>query len=204
MTGKEDVMATTETFVPDRLYDMPLAKLQPDSNQPRKYIDPAALDELTASIREHGVIEPVLFRVEKGIRFTVAGDRRCAAARQAGLKTIPAIFTDAPRYEEITAKKQERSMLKAFEAYKTSLNPVKREKAGEAATTAQSTVKSMDATGKRIEAMASQNLSPEEKEALATAMNGLKGILEIALAAITKPEMPEMDEPPGEKDLKSF
>jgi hypothetical protein len=36
-------MATTETFVPNRLYEIPLADLQPDPNQPRKYLDPAAL-----------------------------------------------------------------------------------------------------------------------------------------------------------------
>ena len=50
MTGKVDViMATTETFVPGWLYDMPLADLQQDRNQPRKYIDPAALDRLRQS-----------------------------------------------------------------------------------------------------------------------------------------------------------
>ena len=37
-------MATTVAFVPGRLYEMPLADLQPDPNQPRKYLDPAALD----------------------------------------------------------------------------------------------------------------------------------------------------------------
>jgi ParB family transcriptional regulator, chromosome partitioning protein len=273
-------MATTETFVPGRLYEMPLVKLQHDPNQPRKYIDPAALDELIASIREHGVIEPILFRVESGICFTVAGERRCAAARLAGLTTIPAIFTDDPRYEEvaltentiradltpveeaealdrlhrsrgctqdelarfmgktkasisqtlslirlpqavrdecrkdpsvpkrvlieIATKKQERSMLKAYEAYKAKVNPLKKEKTGETATAAQSAVKSMYMTEKRIEVLDLRNLSPKEKEALATAMNGLKGILEIALAAITEPEMPEMDEPPEEQDHKAY
>ena len=54
-------MATTETFVPGRLYDMPLADLQQDPNQPRKYLDPTALDELTASVREYRVIAPILF-----------------------------------------------------------------------------------------------------------------------------------------------
>jgi hypothetical protein len=54
VTGKKDViMATTETFVPGRLYDMPLADLQQDPNQPRKYLDPAALDELIASVKEN-------------------------------------------------------------------------------------------------------------------------------------------------------
>ena len=46
MTGKEDViMATTETFVPGRLYNMPLADLQQDPNQLRKYIDPDEMAE---------------------------------------------------------------------------------------------------------------------------------------------------------------
>lgn len=273
-------MVTTETYVPGRLYQMALAKLQHDPNQPRKYIDPAALDELIASIREHGVIEPILFRVENGICFTVAGERRCAAARLAGLTTIPAIFIDNPRYEEvaltentiradltpveeaealdrlhrsrgctqdelarfmgktkasisqtlsltrlpqavrdecrkdpsvpkrtlieIAAKKQERSMLKAYEAYKAKANPVKKEKTGEAAVTVQVVAKSLDATRRKIEALDLQSLSQEEKEELATTMNGLKGILEIALATITEPEMPEMDEPPEERDLKAY
>jgi hypothetical protein len=46
-------MATTETFVPGRLYEMPLADLQADPNQPRKYLDPQALDELTDSVKEN-------------------------------------------------------------------------------------------------------------------------------------------------------
>jgi hypothetical protein len=44
-------MATTETFVPGRLYEMRLADLQADPNQPRKYLDPQALDELTDSVK---------------------------------------------------------------------------------------------------------------------------------------------------------
>jgi len=79
-------MAATETFMPGRLYEMPLADLQPDPNQPRKYIDPAALDELTASIQQQGVVSPI-FRVESGIACVTAGERRCIAARRAGLLT---------------------------------------------------------------------------------------------------------------------
>ncbi len=60
-------MATTVTFELNRLYEIPLADLQPDPNQPRKYLDPAALDELTASAKEHQVIAPILFRVENGL-----------------------------------------------------------------------------------------------------------------------------------------
>lgn len=72
-------MATTETFVPGRLYEMPLADLQPDPNQPRKYLDPAALDELTESVKQQNVVAPILFRVENGI----AGERRCIVGSHA-------------------------------------------------------------------------------------------------------------------------
>jgi hypothetical protein len=61
LSGKENVMATTETFVPGRRYEMPLADLQPDPNQPRKHLDPAALDELTESVKQQNVAAPILF-----------------------------------------------------------------------------------------------------------------------------------------------
>jgi len=60
-------MATTEAFVPDRLTEMPLADLQPDLNQPRKYLDVVALGEITASIKEQKVIAPIVIRVEGGV-----------------------------------------------------------------------------------------------------------------------------------------
>ena len=61
-------MATTETFVPGRLYEMPLADLQPAPNQPRKYLDTAALDELTESVKQQKVVSPILWRLEKKSR----------------------------------------------------------------------------------------------------------------------------------------
>lgn len=45
-----------------KLYDLPLAELQPDPDQPRKYFDEQALAELQASIAKHGVLQPVLVR----------------------------------------------------------------------------------------------------------------------------------------------
>ena len=94
--------ATVETYTSNQLYSIPLANLQPDPNQPRKYFDPAALDELTASISRNGVMSPVLFRVQDGTKFIVAGERRCLAARNAGLTSIPALYVDAANYDEIS------------------------------------------------------------------------------------------------------
>lgn len=64
-------MATTETFVPGRLYEMPLADLHANPNQPRTYPDPAALDQLTESVKQQSVVAPILFRMENGIAYVV-------------------------------------------------------------------------------------------------------------------------------------
>jgi len=62
--------------------------------QPRHFIDPVALANLTASVREHGVLEPVLVRrVDAGYEL-IAGERRARAAREAGLSHVPAIVLE--------------------------------------------------------------------------------------------------------------
>jgi len=50
------------TYVPNQLYQVPLAELQPDPAQPRKYMDHAALEEMTASVGQVGIIQPVVCR----------------------------------------------------------------------------------------------------------------------------------------------
>ena len=71
-----------------------LDDIRPNSAQPRKVFDQEALQDLAASIREHGVIQPVLLRPAKTGFELVAGERRWRAARQAGLKQIPAIVRE--------------------------------------------------------------------------------------------------------------
>ncbi len=91
------------SYLPNQLYQAPLAELQPDPEQPRKYMDSAALDEMTASVGQVGIIEPVVCRQDPatGLVYVVAGERRCAAARKAGLPTVPAVFIDGGNYAEI-------------------------------------------------------------------------------------------------------
>jgi len=95
-------MAKT-TYVRNQLYTLKLADLQPDPEQPRKYMDPEALQELTESVRQHNILEPILFRQEQdGRLIVVAGEMRCAAAAAAGLATVPGIFIDSGNYREIS------------------------------------------------------------------------------------------------------
>jgi ParB family chromosome partitioning protein len=81
---------------------IPLDLLEPNPFQPRTTIDPAALAELTQSIRSHGILQPLLVRPHPAIaeRFQiVAGERRWRAAAAAGLHEVPALVHDMPDSE---------------------------------------------------------------------------------------------------------
>ncbi len=70
-------------------------RIEPNPEQPRLAFDQATLDELAASIREHGVLQPILVRPLDGTRFQlIAGERRWRASRLAGLDTIPALIEE--------------------------------------------------------------------------------------------------------------
>ncbi len=87
--GKNAAEKTAETVVFISLDD-----IKPNSKQPRKTFSEDALEELAASIRENGVIQPVLLRPAAVGYELVAGERRARAARKAGLRQIPAIVRD--------------------------------------------------------------------------------------------------------------
>jgi len=77
---------------PARVLSLPLERIKPNPAQPRARFDPALLAELAASLREHGVLQPVLVRpLPDGDYELIAGERRWQAAHQAGLATLPAL-----------------------------------------------------------------------------------------------------------------
>ena len=86
----------TQTYKKGKLYDLPIIDLKTDPNQPRKSMDSQALEELVASIKTHGIIQPILFRVvaDSPYLIIVAGERRFMAAQQVGLTTIPGICVE--------------------------------------------------------------------------------------------------------------
>lgn len=74
-----------------RIVELKIIDVEPNKDQPRKMFDKKKLDELAESIGEHGVIQPIIV-VKTGKTYQiVAGERRWRAAKQAGLKVIPAI-----------------------------------------------------------------------------------------------------------------
>ena len=84
--------------VPDHSpHEVGVETLEPNPLQPRSHFDTAALDELAASIRETGLVQPILVRRLAGGRHQIiAGERRWRAAKQVGLATVPVLVRDVP------------------------------------------------------------------------------------------------------------
>ena len=72
--------------------ELPVERIAPNPYQPRRRVDDAALDELAASIRAHGVLQPVVVRPTDDGRYQlVAGERRWRACQRAGIDTLPCV-----------------------------------------------------------------------------------------------------------------
>ena len=76
---------------PSAVIEVPLVRVLPSPFQPRRHMDDARLEELAASIREHGVLQPILVTETLEGYQLVAGERRVRASRLAGLERIPAL-----------------------------------------------------------------------------------------------------------------
>jgi len=92
LAGTDDEAPTSES-----LQTLAIDRLRPGKYQPRSKMDAASLAELALSIKEQGVMQPILVRPVDGGRFEiVAGERRWRAAQQAGLREIPALVKNIP------------------------------------------------------------------------------------------------------------
>ncbi|MEK7059216.1 MAG: ParB/RepB/Spo0J family partition protein [Patescibacteria group bacterium] len=86
----------------DRIEKIPVGQLQASPYQPRKHFDETALSELAASIKRHGVVQPlVVTPVKDGVYTLIAGERRWRAALLAGLATVPAIIRSSKELEQL-------------------------------------------------------------------------------------------------------
>lgn len=75
----------------EEIIELPLDQIKPNPYQPRTTFDEAALDELADSIKENGIIQPIIVKKMNGYYAIVAGERRYRASKKAGLNVIPAI-----------------------------------------------------------------------------------------------------------------
>jgi ParB family chromosome partitioning protein len=86
----------------ERIEKIPLNQLQPNPYQPRQHFDKDALQDLAASIRQHGIVQPlVVTPLKNGTYHLIAGERRWRAAEIAGLKTVPAIIRTTKELEQL-------------------------------------------------------------------------------------------------------
>jgi len=98
--GLGALLSSTPTDA-DTLLEVEIDQVEPNPNQPRKVFDSNALNELSASIKASGVIQPVIVRRQGAGYQLVAGERRWRAARQAGLARIPAIVREVTDAESL-------------------------------------------------------------------------------------------------------
>src|SRR5215469_10259383 len=105
--GLSALLDEVEAPAPDArragLVEIPVEVVRPNPHQPRKRFDEAELEELAASIREKGVLQPILVRpaMYAGEFQIVAGERRWRAAQLAGLRVVPALVRELSDAETI-------------------------------------------------------------------------------------------------------
>jgi ParB family chromosome partitioning protein len=86
----------------DRVEKIPVGKLKPNQYQPRTEFDEAAIKQLAASIKQYGVLQPLVVTKTGGDRYMIiAGERRWRASQVAGLDTVPAIIRTAKELEQL-------------------------------------------------------------------------------------------------------
>jgi ParB family transcriptional regulator, chromosome partitioning protein len=86
----------------DQLRDIDVDLILPNAQQPRKNFDEEALNELANSIREHGVVQPVVVRpLQDGLFQLIAGERRWRACQRVGLSRIPAVVREAEEHSAL-------------------------------------------------------------------------------------------------------
>ena len=78
---------------------IPMNLIKANKDQPRKYFDPEKISELAESIKEHGVIQPIILNKEDDIYVVIAGERRFRAAKSIGLAEIPAVIMNISNKE---------------------------------------------------------------------------------------------------------
>ena len=114
-----DILSTDSK---DAVVQLKISEVEPDINQPRKDFDEQKISELADSIKEHGVIQPIIVSKKDNFYQIIAGERRWRASKKAGLKSIPAIIRE---YDE--KKTREVSLIENIQ--RQNLNPLETAKA---------------------------------------------------------------------------
>lgn len=116
--GLDALLPALSIHEDDKVVEIALSQLRPNPYQPRRHFDEESIQDLAASIQEHGVIQPIIVRsVLKGYEI-IAGERRFRASQASGLPTIPAVikkFSDQQVMEIALIENIQREDLNAME-----------------------------------------------------------------------------------------
>lgn len=101
LLGQTEQSFRTENQVIEKIINLDLDEIAPNKQQPRKHFDQEKIAELTASIKENGVLQPIIVtkKINPDYYMIIAGERRWRAAKEAGLKKIPAIIRDVKEHQ---------------------------------------------------------------------------------------------------------
>lgn len=91
---KDDVVEEVKEENGEKIQRIKLTKIEPNRNQPRKRFEEEALNELSESIKEYGLLQPIIVTKKDDYYEIIAGERRWRAAKKAGLEEIPVIIRD--------------------------------------------------------------------------------------------------------------
>lgn len=116
--GLDALIPSLQVSEDDKVVEIPLTQLRPNPYQPRKHFNEDSIQELAASIKEYGVVQPIIVRTAlKGYEI-IAGERRFRASQACGLTTIPAVvrkFSDQQTMEIALIENLQREDLNAME-----------------------------------------------------------------------------------------
>jgi ParB family chromosome partitioning protein len=99
--GLGALLGTPELEV-EQLREIDIDRILPNSQQPRKNFDEESLEELASSIRQHGVVQPIVVRpLDDGFFQLIAGERRWRASQRAGLTRVPAVVRQAGEHDTL-------------------------------------------------------------------------------------------------------
>ena len=121
-SGSQSESKESSASADDSIRTLRLSQIDPNRSQPRQYFEDESLDELSESIRQFGVLQPILVQKKENRYEIIAGERRWRAARKAGLTEIPAIVREYTDQETL-----ELSLIENIQ--REDLNPIEEAKA---------------------------------------------------------------------------
>lgn len=182
-----------------------LSQIEPNRDQPRKDFDEQALNELADSIKEHGLLQPILVRTKPAGGYEIiAGERRWRASRMAGLRTVPVVIREMDEKEAAEValiENLQREDLNAVEealgyrslmvSYGLTQEQVA-QRMGKSRSAVANTLRLLELTPKETEALKASKISAGHARALISAEKGSElraDMLRIALAGASVREL---------------